>query len=150
MLDRCMATETGREILQTFGSLEFYDEKMSPDLIGFTAAGTFASCCSNTATPGYRIDRPLRPLASGHLLLRGAAVDAQGFRLPAAPWRRDRSELRASRPAVRYRGRCARRLAGSIGKLYEAETLVGVVPFDDGLNRGAGGRVKPLGAEFRR
>jgi hypothetical protein len=54
MLDRCMATETGREILQTFGSLEFYDEKMSPDLIGFTAAGTFASCCSNTATPGYR------------------------------------------------------------------------------------------------
>jgi hypothetical protein len=79
MLDRCMATETGREILQTFGSLEFYDEKMSPDLIGFTAAGTFASCCSNTATPGYRIDRPLRPLASGHLLLRGAAVDAHDF-----------------------------------------------------------------------
>lgn len=39
MLDRCRATKTCPEILETFGSLEFYDEKMSPDLIGFTAAG---------------------------------------------------------------------------------------------------------------
>ncbi len=39
MLDRCTATKTCPQILETFGSLEFYDEKMSPDLIGFTAAG---------------------------------------------------------------------------------------------------------------
>jgi len=39
MLDRCKATQTCPEILETFGSLEFYEEKMSPDLIGFTAAG---------------------------------------------------------------------------------------------------------------
>jgi hypothetical protein len=41
-------------------------------------------------------------------------------------------------------------IAGPVGKLYETETLVRVVPFDDGLDRGAGRRVKPLGAEFRR
>ncbi|HEY3909408.1 MAG TPA: alpha/beta hydrolase domain-containing protein [Stellaceae bacterium] len=39
MLDRCTATKTCPQILETFGSLEFYDEKMSPDLIGFTAVG---------------------------------------------------------------------------------------------------------------
>ncbi len=39
-------------------------------------------------------------------------------------------------------------IAGSVGKLNKAETLVGVVPFDDGLDRGAGRRVKPLGAIF--
>ena len=37
MLDRCKQTHTCPEILETFGSLEFYDEKMSPDLIGYTA-----------------------------------------------------------------------------------------------------------------
>jgi hypothetical protein len=37
ILDRCKATETCPEVLETFGSLEMYDEKMSPDLIGFTA-----------------------------------------------------------------------------------------------------------------
>jgi hypothetical protein len=37
MLDRCKDTETCPQILETFGSLEMYDEKMSPDLIGFTA-----------------------------------------------------------------------------------------------------------------
>jgi Alpha/beta hydrolase domain len=37
MLDRCRASRTCPEILETFGSLEMYDEKMSPDLIGFTA-----------------------------------------------------------------------------------------------------------------
>ena len=37
MLDRCTATNTCPEIMETFGSLEFYDEKMSPDLIGMTA-----------------------------------------------------------------------------------------------------------------
>jgi hypothetical protein len=39
MLDRCRATHTCPEILESFGSLEFYEEKMSPDLIGFTAEG---------------------------------------------------------------------------------------------------------------
>jgi len=37
MLHRCTETRTCPEILETFGSLEFYDEKMSPDLIGYTA-----------------------------------------------------------------------------------------------------------------
>jgi hypothetical protein len=37
LLDRCSDTKTCPEILETFGSLEMYDEKMSPDLIGFTA-----------------------------------------------------------------------------------------------------------------
>ena len=37
LLHRCQETRTCPEILETFGSLEFYDEKMSPDLIGFTA-----------------------------------------------------------------------------------------------------------------
>jgi hypothetical protein len=37
LLDRCTQTRTCPEVLETFGSLELYDEKMSPDLIGFTA-----------------------------------------------------------------------------------------------------------------
>ncbi len=37
MLDRCTATNTCPEILETFGSNEMYEEKMSPDLVGFTA-----------------------------------------------------------------------------------------------------------------
>jgi hypothetical protein len=37
LLDRCRESRTCPEVLETFGSLEFYDEKMSPDLIGFTA-----------------------------------------------------------------------------------------------------------------
>jgi hypothetical protein len=40
-------------------------------------------------------------------------------------------------------------VAGPIGKFDEAEPLVGVVPFDDGLDRGTGWRVKPLGAKSR-
>jgi hypothetical protein len=39
MLDRCHATSTCPEILETFGSNEMYEEKMSPDLIGTTAVG---------------------------------------------------------------------------------------------------------------
>jgi len=37
-----------------------------------------------------------------------------------------------------------------IGQLYEAEPLVGIVPFNDGLDRRTGGRFKPLGAKARR
>jgi hypothetical protein len=37
-------------------------------------------------------------------------------------------------------------IAGPIGKLYEAESLVGIIPFDD---RRTGGRLKPLGAKLR-
>ena len=40
-------------------------------------------------------------------------------------------------------------IAGPIGKLDETESLVGIVPFDDGLDRGTGGRVKPLAAKLR-
>ena len=37
LLDRCTATNTCPQIMESFGSLEFYGEKMSPDLVGFTA-----------------------------------------------------------------------------------------------------------------
>ena len=37
MLDRCTATNTCPEILETFGSNEMYEEKMSADLVGMTA-----------------------------------------------------------------------------------------------------------------
>jgi hypothetical protein len=40
-------------------------------------------------------------------------------------------------------------IARFIGKLYEAESLVGVVPFDYGLDRRIGGCLKPLGARSR-
>ena len=33
-------------------------------------------------------------------------------------------------------------ITGPIGKLYEAETFVWIVPFDDGLDWGTGGRFK--------
>ena len=36
-----------------------------------------------------------------------------------------------------------------LDKLYEAESLVGVVPFDYGLDRRTGGRFKPLGVRSR-
>jgi hypothetical protein len=39
LLDRCKASNTCPQILETFGSAEFYTEKMSPDLIGMTAVG---------------------------------------------------------------------------------------------------------------
>ena len=37
MLDRCTATDTCPQILETFGSNEMYEEKMSADLVGMTA-----------------------------------------------------------------------------------------------------------------
>ena len=40
-------------------------------------------------------------------------------------------------------------IARPIGKLYEAESLVGIVPFDHGLDRGTGGRFEPLDARSR-
>jgi hypothetical protein len=40
MLDRCTQSGTCPEILETFGSNEFYDEKMSPDLTGFCVVCT--------------------------------------------------------------------------------------------------------------
>jgi hypothetical protein len=37
-------------------------------------------------------------------------------------------------------------IARPIGKPHEAKSLIRIVPFDDGLDRGTGGRFKPLGA----
>jgi len=37
LLDACKASNTCPEIMESFGSAEFYTEKMSPDLIGMTA-----------------------------------------------------------------------------------------------------------------
>ena len=38
LLDRCRATKTCPKIFETFGSTEFWDLRMSPDLVGTTAA----------------------------------------------------------------------------------------------------------------
>jgi hypothetical protein len=40
MLDRCTQSRTCPQILETFGSNEFYDEKMAPDLTGFCVVCT--------------------------------------------------------------------------------------------------------------
>jgi hypothetical protein len=40
-------------------------------------------------------------------------------------------------------------IAGPIGKLDETKSLLGIVPFDDALNRGAGRRFKSLAAKLR-
>jgi hypothetical protein len=88
-------------------------------------------------------------------LLRGAAVDTQDFSylLPLGP--RTGTDLKGR--AVRHVTVAAaldhthvqESIAGPIGKFHEAEPLVGVVPFDDGLDRGTGWRVKPLGTKSR-
>jgi hypothetical protein len=41
-------------------------------------------------------------------------------------------------------------IPGPIGKLDETKSLLGIVPFDDALDRGTGGRFKPLAAKLRR
>ena len=87
---------------------------------------------------------------------RGAGVDAQnfGYLRPFGAGTGANFERRARRHAAVAAAlddaHMQEGIAGSVGKLNKAETLVGVVPFDDGLDRGAGGRVKPLGAELRR
>jgi hypothetical protein len=88
-------------------------------------------------------------------LLRGAAVDAQdfGYLWPLGPGASADLERRARRHATVTAAldhtHVQEGVAGPIGKFYEAEPLVGVVPFDDGLDRGTGRRVKPLGAKSR-
>jgi len=105
---------------------------------------------------GRGIDRPLRPSASGHFLRRSAAVDTQDFgHLQAlgtgtgADLER-RARRKATVAAALDHTHMQEGITGPIGKLYEAKTFVWIVPFDDGLDRGPGRRVKPLDAEFRR
>ena len=89
------------------------------------------------------------------LLLRGAAVDAQDFAYlwPLGPRTGADLERRARWYAIVAAAldhtHVQEGIAGPIGKLYEAESLVGVVPFDYGLDRGTGRRVKPLGTRSR-
>ena len=86
----------------------------------------------------------------GRLLLRGAAVDAQDFGYLWALGAGTGADLEGR--ARRYATVAAaldhthmqEGIARPIGKLYEAESLVGIVPFDYGLDRGTGGRFKPL------
>src|ERR1700738_5389167 len=91
--------------------------------------------------------------ASGRLLLRGAAVDTQDFAYlwPLGPRTGADLERRARRYAVVAAAldhtHMQEGIAGPTGKLYEAESLVGVVPFDYGLDRGTGGCFEPLGAK---
>ena len=102
-----------------------------------------------------RIHGSLRSSASGRLLLCGAAVDTQdfGYLGPLLPGAGADLERRARRHAIVAAAldytHMQEGIAGPIGKLYEAESLVRIVPFDDGLNRGTGGCFKPLGAKFR-
>src|SRR6266851_6917926 len=93
---------------------------------------------------------PLRSRAPGRFL-RGAAVDAQdfGYLRPLRPG----TGADLERCAWRYTSVAAalnhthmqEGIAGPIGKLYEAESLVGIVPF----NRGTGGCLEPRGAKSR-
>ncbi len=95
---------------------------------------------------------PLRSRAPGRFL-RGAAVDAQdfGYLRPLRPG----TGADLERCAWRYTSVAAalnhthmqEGIAGPIGKLYETESLVGIVPFDYGPDRATGGRFKPLGAK---
>src|SRR6202040_3229301 len=94
---------------------------------------------------GLRIHGPLRSWAPGRLLLRGAAVDAQNFAYlgPLGPWTGADLERGARRyatvAAALDHTHVQEGVARAIGKLYEAEPLVGVVPFDYGLDRGPEG-----------
>jgi hypothetical protein len=88
-------------------------------------------------------------------LLRGAAVDAQDFGYlrslrprPGANFKR-RARRYAVVAAALDHAHMQEGIAGPIGELYKAESLVGIVPFDDGLDRRTGRRFKPLGAELR-
>jgi hypothetical protein len=75
-------------------------------------------------------------------LQRGAAVDAEDFAYlwPLGPW----TDADLERRAWRYAAVAAaldhthmqEGIARPIGKLYEAESFVRVVPFDYGLDRG--------------
>jgi MFS family permease len=82
-------------------------------------------------------------------------VDTQdfGYLWPLRPWTGADLERRAGRHATVTAAldhtHVQEGVAGSIGKFREAEPLVGVVPFDDGLHRRTGGRFKPLGAKSR-
>src|ERR1700751_1082376 len=102
-----------------------------------------------------RIHWSLRSCAFGRLLLRGAAVDTQDFAYlwPLGPGTGADLERRAGRYAIVAAALdhtdMQEGIAGPIGKLYEAKSLVGVVPFDYGLDRGTGRRVKPLGTRSR-
>ena len=88
-------------------------------------------------------------------MLRGAAVDAEDFGhlWPFGTGTGANLECRARRhgivAAAPDNTHMQKGIAGPIGKLDETESLVGIVPFDDGLDRGTGGRVKPLAAKLR-
>ena len=79
-------------------------------------------------------------------MLRGAAVDAQDFAhlWPLGPRTGEDLERGARRyatvPATLDHTHVHEGIARPIGKLYEAEPLVGVVPFDYSLGRRTGGR----------
>ena len=88
-------------------------------------------------------------------MLCGAAVDAQdfGYLWPLGPRTGADLECRARRHAIVAAAldhtHMQEGIAGPIGELDESESLVGIVPFDYGLDRGTGGRVKPLAAKLR-
>ena len=102
---------------------------------------------------GRRINRSLWSSASGWLLLRGAAIDTQDFGdlWPLGPRTGANLERRTRRyatvAAALDHTHMQEGIAGPIGKFYKAESLVGIVPFDDGLDRGTGGCFEPLGAK---
>ena len=94
-------------------------------------------------------------MAPGRLLLRGAAVDAQNFAYlgPLGPWTGADLERRARRyatvAATLDHTHVQEGIARPIGKLYEAKSLVGIVPFDHGLDWGTGRRFETPDARSR-
>ena len=87
------------------------------------------SCCAVLLST-LRISRYLWPLGAGT----GADLERRARRYATVAAALDHTHMQEG-------------IARPIGELYEAEPLVGIVPFDYGLDRGTGGRFKPLGAK---
>ena len=88
-------------------------------------------------------------------MLCSAAVDTQDFTYlwPLGPGTGADLERRAWRhasvAAALKHAYMQEGVARPIGKLHEAESLLGIVPFDNPPDRGTGGRFKPLGARWK-
>ena len=91
ILHRCNETGTCPQIMETFGSLEMYAEKMSPDLVGMTGAGRHPAARERLSLllPRHHARRRRRRLhvqrdagAVGRLRLPGQSESGVGHRTP--------------------------------------------------------------------
>jgi hypothetical protein len=128
MLDRCMATKTCPKIFETFGTLEFWELRMSPNLIGTDARADipiptnvrryyFPGTTHGGGRGGFSVTAPAppngcllpanpNPEAETMVALRAALVDwvVKGMEPPASRYPRlDRGELvQATRAATGF------------------------------------------------